>query len=279
MFDTLRPETGALAGEYPYVRAGSGPKTLLVIPGIEDALFDGEYGRTGAIAVARTYRRFFEEYTVYVVSRPRDLPEGSSIADMAAIYGELLEAELGPASVLGLSMGGLIAQELALTYPEQVTRLVLGVSGSRIAPEIAQLARRLRWYALEGQWVRIQRELLQTMHTGWRNRLYPRLATAIGRVRPPSPAVPDDVVISMDAVTDFDSRDRLEGIDARTLVIGADEDPFFPERVLRETHAEIPDAQLAMFRGRKHGVFLEKKSAFDNWVLQFLTEERPLAHH
>ncbi len=279
MFDSIRPETGALVGEYPYVKAGDGPETLVVIPGIDDALFSGEYGRLGGAAIAYGFRRFLEDYTVYVVSRPRGLPEGSAIADMAADYVTLLEENLGPASVFGLSMGGLIAQEVAISRPELVDRLVLGVAGSRLDPQSTQLSRRLRWYALEHEWTKIRTELSRELYTGWRRRLYPRLSNALGRVRPPTPAVPEDVVISIDAVTDFDSRDRLDQIEPRTIVIGADEDPFFPEPILRETHAGIPDAQLAMFREVKHGVFIERKAAFDNWVLEFLRGETPRMRH
>lgn len=275
MLDSVRPQTGALVGEYPYVRAGDGPNTVLVIPGAGDAMFDGEYGRLGAIAVALSFRRYLDDYTIYVVSRPRGLPEDSSIASMAEYYEELLAANLGPASVIGISMGGLIAQELTIARPELVNRLVLGVSGSRLSPESSQRARRLRWYALEEQWTKIRTEFCRAMYTGWRRQLYPQLSGTVGRLRPPTPAVPEDVVVSFDAVTEFDSRDRLNRITPRTLVIGGDADPFFPEPILRETQEGIPDAQLAMFRDAKHGVFRERKKAFDNWVIQFLAGETP----
>ncbi|WP_339103474.1 alpha/beta hydrolase [Haloterrigena salinisoli] len=270
---TQRFDTGQFDGRYPYVRVGHGPEPLLVIPGIGDAMFDGEYGRTDAVTTAATFRRFLGDYTVYLVSRPRGLEDRQSIAAMARDYEDVLADRVGAASVLGLSMGGLIAQELARERPELVDRLVLGVSGCRLAGSGRPIARELHRLALEGEWTEIRARLYEEMFTGARRRAVPLLSRAIGRVKPPNPADPRDVSISFDAVHDYDGADRLGEIEPRTLVIGGTDDPFFPEAVLRETHEGLPDSQLAMFSGARHGAFLERKAGFDNWVQRFLAGE------
>ncbi|MHC3437839.1 alpha/beta fold hydrolase [Natrialbaceae archaeon A-gly3] len=267
-----RPRRGWLLEEFPYVAVGSGPTPLLVVPGIGDAMFDGEYSRPVAWLTRTFFREFLDDYTIYMVSRPRGLEAGTSITDMAADYARVLEA-IGPASVVGVSIGGLIVQDLALEAPELVDRLVIAVSGTRIAPAVRPRVWRHRRYALEGDLARIQTELIRETFTGLRRRLYPWLSRAFARVRPPYPADPEDLVVSIDAVLDFDSRERIDGIDARTLVIGGTEDAFFPESILRETHDAVPDAQLAMFRGARHGPFLERKGGFENWVKRFLAGE------
>ena len=267
-----RPRRGWLLEEFPYVAVGSGPTPLLVVPGIGDAMFDGEYSRSVAWLTRTFFREFLDEYTIYMVSRPRGLEAGTSISDMADDYARVLGA-IGPASVVGVSMGGLIAQDLALEAPALVDRLVIAVSGTRIAPAVRPRVKRHRRYALEGEFSRIQTELVRETFTGFRRRLYPWLSRAFSWVRPPYPADPEDLVVSIDAVLDFDSRDRLGEVDARTLVIGGTEDAFFPEDILRETHTKLPDAQLAMFRGARHGPFLERKTAFESWVTRFLAGE------
>ncbi len=265
-------ESGSFAGT-PYLRIGDGPGTLLVVPGLDDALFDGSYSRVEARATAWALRRYADEYTVYVVSRPRGLDIDASIEGMAADYCRILEDRLGPTPVVGFSMGGLIAQEIARDRPDLVDRLVLAVSGCRLAEGSRETSRRFRWYALEGEWVELQATLYEQMFTGRRRRLYPALARTVGRLRPPEPADPGDVVTSIDAVLAYDGCDRLGEIEPRTLVIGGDEDPFFPESVLRETHEGLPDAQLALFRGGRHGVLLERSEGFDGWTLDFLAGE------
>ncbi|WP_114575407.1 alpha/beta fold hydrolase [Saliphagus sp. LR7] len=265
-------ESGSF-GENPYLRVGDGPGTLLVVPGLDDALFDGSYGRVKRRATAWALRRFAEEYTVYVVSRPRGLDPDASIEGMAREYVRVLEERLGPAPVMGISMGGLIAQEIARERPDLVDRLVLGVSGCRLAPGSREIGRRLRWYALEEDWIELRATLFEEMYTGRRRRLYPALARSVGKLRPPEPADPGDVVASIDATLAYDGCDRLGEIEPRTLVIGGDEDPFFPESILRETHEDLPDAQLALFRGGRHGALLERSEGFDGWTLDFLAGE------
>ncbi|ADB60913.1 alpha/beta hydrolase fold protein [Haloterrigena turkmenica DSM 5511] len=270
---TRRFDTGQFDDRYPYVRVGHGPETLLVIPGIGDAMFDGEYGRTDAVTTAATFRRFLADYTVYLVSRPRGLEDRRSIDAMARDYERVLADHVGAASVLGLSMGGLIAQELARERPDLVERLVLGVSGCRLAEGGRPIVRELHRLALEGEWTEIRARLYEAMFTGAWRRIVPTLSQAVGRIRPPDPAEPRDVPISFDAVRDYDGTDRLEEIEPRTLVIGGTADPFFPAAILRETHEGLPDGQLETFTGARHGVFLERKEGFDNRVREFLEDE------
>lgn len=271
MLSALGIETGQLAGTYPYVRLGNGPKTLLVIPGLSDAMFDGTYGRSDALLYRRAFRHALENgYAVYVVSRPRGLGDNQSIAAMARDYATVLESIVGSASVLGLSLGGLIGQELARLRPELVDRLVVAVAGCRLAASGRPIVRELRGHALEREWSAIRARLDEAMYTGVRRQVYPRYARTAGRLRPPTPAVAHDVVASIDAVLEYDASDRLDEIGPRTLVIGGAEDPFFPEEILRETHAGLPDSQLALFRDGRHGVFRERKTAFDTWVGRFL---------
>ncbi len=273
MVAAIHSETGQLAGTHPYVRVGNGPRTLVVVPGIGDAMFDGDYGRSGALLATLQFRRFLDDHTVYVVSRPRGLGDRGSIEAMARDYAQVLDTHIGSASILGLSMGGLIAQELARIRPALVDRLVVAVAGCRLAAASRPTVRDLRAEASDHEWVEIRSRLYEEMFTGLRRLLYPTLSRTIGRTQPPEPADPDDVVISFDAVLEYDGSDRLGEIEPRSLVIGGTEDPFFPEGILRETHTGLPDAQLAMFTDARHGVFLERKEAFDNWVTRFLRDE------
>lgn len=266
-------KTGQFADRYPYLRIGTGPKTLLAIPGLGDAMFDGEYGRRETWFFQRLFDRFLDEHTVYVVSRPRGLGDDEFIESMAQDYVRVLESDVGSASVLGLSMGGLIAQEVARDSPDLIERLVLGVSGCRLAATGRPIVRELRSLALDEEWVELRSRLYEEMFTGARGRLYPTLSRTAGRVQPPSPAVPGDVVTSLDALLEYDGSDHLDGIEPRTLVIGATEDPFFSESILRETHAGLPDSQLALYRDGKHGVFLEKRAGFTGWIERFLEGE------
>ena len=81
------------------------------------------------------YRRFADEYTVYLISRKRRLPSGYTTRDMAGDYARAFERSIGPAHVLGLSLGALVAQHFAADHSGHVESLVIGV-GAAAAKEL-----------------------------------------------------------------------------------------------------------------------------------------------
>lgn len=213
-----RVATGELLGEFPYARVGRGPRTVVVIPGVDDAMFSGRYPTGIAWSFYWHFSRFVGDHTVYLVSRPRSLSEGHTIADMADGYAAVLANELGPADVMGLSMGGQIAQELAIQHPDLVGRLVVANSGHRIAD--LDIVDRVLRYATRQDWASIRAELASAMFSDLRAVAYPPLAATVGRFLFPRPADPDDVLVSLHAVREFDAADRLGAIKAPTLVFG-----------------------------------------------------------
>lgn len=266
----MNVSSGDLLGRFPYVRVGSGPRTLVVFPGLDDAMYSGRFPPGARTAMYWYFSSFVDDCTVYVVSRPRHLPADHDVHDMADDYAGVLEAELGPASVLGVSMGGLIAQSLAARHSDLVDRLVLANTGHRVAD--LETVDRFLGYADEHDWAAIRAELSAAMFSDWRSMVYPGVAVTLGRFLAPTPADPDDVRISLEAAREFDGQDLLADVEAPTLVFGGTEDPFFPESVFRQTAEGIPDADLALVRGAKHGAFHEWKPAFESRVVSFLAE-------
>lgn len=268
MLPTSTVETGAIDDQFPYVRVASGLPPLVVVPGVGDAMFDGTYLTATGWALRWYFARFVDDHAVYVISRQRGLPAGHAIEDMADDYAAAIETAIGPADVLGLSMGGMIGQALAVRHPSLVDRLVLANTGRRFAAPGA--IRRFRSYATDRTSVKIAVASSARMFAQSRSVAYPSLVLTLGRLVAPRPAVPADVEISLDAVDAFDATDRLDAIDAPTLVFGGTADPFFPEPVLSATADGITDARRSFAPGAKHGAFHERKATFDRRVDAFL---------
>jgi 3-oxoadipate enol-lactonase len=174
-----------------------------------------------------------------------------TIADMAADAAALLDAlEIESAHVLGISMGGMVAQELALASPERVRTLTLGCTycggpGSELsAPEVLQ---RLSEAMMSGD-----RE--RAIRTGWEVNVSPSFAAdeaawqrfrAIGEER--AVAVPV-VLAQLRACAAHDTHDRLGQLGMPTLVIHGTLDEILPvgngrtiASLIESSHLEILD--------------------------------------
>jgi len=178
-----------------------------------------------------------------------------------------VDAEIGSADVLGISNGGMVAQALAVRHPELVDRLVLANTGCRFGDLPASTGPTPRPRpGLGGDPGRTGRRDVHRLAC---------VRVPVTRVDDwpvvlPEPADPNDLEASLAAVRGFDIRDRLDEIDAPTLVFGGTADPYVPEAILEGTAAGMPGAECAFVPGAKHATFHERKATFDARVRTFL---------
>ncbi|WP_331235962.1 alpha/beta fold hydrolase [Natronorarus salvus] len=255
---------------HPTITVGDGSRTLVVLPGLGDALGPTETPLVVRLVLRRYYRPFTDRYTVHVVSRPRGLGGKTTTREMATGYAKVL-AEVGPADVLGVSMGGLIAQHLGAEHSGCVDRLVIAVAAHRLGEEGRRIVERWRELGRGNHWKELYRDTIRVTYEDPRRRA---VYGALGRLPPvvPRPEEPEDFLVSVTACLDHDAGDVLSEIDVPTLVIGGDEDPLFPADLIAESAHVIPDATLKLLPGTGHGAFEERKRGFDASVRRFLAE-------
>jgi len=82
------------------------------------------------------------------------------------------------------------------------------------------------------------------------------------------PPDPSDGLVEIEADDKHDFKERLAEIKVPTLVIGGEEDFFYP---IRETAAGIPNAKLVLYKGVGHGAMIKRQFSED--VVAFLTAE------
>jgi 3-oxoadipate enol-lactonase len=180
------------------------------------------------------------------------------MADDAA--GLLAALALDDAHVLGISMGGMIAQELALNHPERVRTLTLGCTycggeGSALAAE-ADLA------GLVEAMGSGDRE--RALRAGWEINVSPSMAAddeafATFREIAMRRAVAVDVIMQqMQACVAHDTNARLSQIAMPTLVIHGTEDRLLPVQNGRLIASLIPGARLEILDGVGHLFFWER---------------------
>jgi 3-oxoadipate enol-lactonase len=242
--------------ELDYERTGAGPPLLMIMGMSGTALHWGE-------PFLNALRRDFEviAYDHRGVGASSRLHGGITITQLAEDAAGLLGAlDVDAAHVLGISMGGMVAQELALTHPERVRTLTLGCTycggkgSSLAAPEVAQ---RLAAAAMSGDRERVLR-------AAWKLNVSPTMAEdpdaraaflAIGRRR----AVALPVIMAQaQACAAHNTQARLASLTAPTLVVHGTEDQIIPVQNGRLIASRVPDSRLEIFEGVGHLFFWER---------------------
>lgn len=256
---------GHLAGRLPFVRFGQGPEALAIFPGISDALLPVTLK---AHYLVWFHRRFAPHYTVYLISRKRALPQGYTTREMAQDYAEAIGEIESPVHVLGLSMGSMIAQHLAVDSPELLRGLVLSLGCSRSVPSTVQAARHWIKLAREEKWNKVYEETVNLTYSGFRRILWQGLTPILFQ----RPEFPTDFIVSLEACIQHDARNRLSAIRTPALVLGAQRDRLVPETFYRELAGLIPNATLCLFDGAGHGVYEENQKEFESAIIEFLNK-------
>jgi 3-oxoadipate enol-lactonase len=202
-----------------------------------------------------------------------DRPPGPyTLAQMAEDAIAVLDAaNVATASVYGISMGGMIAQELAIRHPERVRALVLGAStvgGARhTLPDTEVLdfiRRRPSMPPEEGVWASVPYNYGQAT----RERHAERIAEDIKqRLRFPLDA--GAYRAQIEAARWHDTNGRLALVTAPTLVLHGDEDRMVPVANGRVLADSIAGARLEVLKGAAH-LYMTDAPKADRKILRFL---------
>lgn len=253
--------------EMHYVEAGSGAPLVLIMG------FGGDH-----LAWGFQFRALAE--TCHVVafdnrgSGQTDSPDSPYTIPMMADDTAGLLAAIGMerAHVVGVSMGGMIAQELALRHPERVRSLHLGCTLAR--PDNYMRAHLEAWREIRRS---LTREATIRAFGLW------LFGPATYQERPefiemiyqnalanPFPQTLTGFIRQGDAIMTHDTVGRLPALRCPTLVSVAEDDILVPPRFAREVAARIPDARLEILPRAGHVYFWERPEEFNGLCLDFL---------
>jgi 3-oxoadipate enol-lactonase len=257
--------------ELYYEVAGAGPRLLLISGTGGDLrqaprIFDGPL--TKAFETAAFDQRGLGQSSI--------APGPYSMADYADDAAGLLDAlAWEDALVMGISFGGMVAQELAIRHPERVRRLVLactssgGAGGSSFPlqeltalAEDDRLARQLELSdsRYDEAWRRANPEEWKALASLFRER------AAIGA---DEPGRAEGAALQLDARSRHDTWDRLGRIGCPTFVCGGVYDAIAPPGNAENLASAIPGATLQMFDGG-HLFLLQDRSSWPA-IIAFLS--------
>ena len=250
--------------EIDYIVFGNGTKPLVMIPGLGEGL---RSVKGTAVPFALMYNEVAKEYKVYCFSRRNILPQGFTTKDMAEdLYFCMCELGIEKAMVLGVSLGGMVVQQLAIYHPEVVEKLILTVTAARQNEIIRQMTGKWMDYAKEGRHKDIMIDTAEHSYTEeYLKKLRP-LYGLLGNVGKPKNY--ERFLIMAEAGRTHDAYDGLGKISCPTLAVGGRQDTIVGPTASDELAALIPGCELYVYEEYGHGLYEEAKD-FVPRVLEF----------
>ena len=250
-----------------YLRFGTGKKVLIMLPGLGDGLHSS-YGL--ALPTAILYRMYARDYTVYMFSRKTKMPEGCTTEDMALHVKQAMDfLGIEKAHILGVSMGGMIAQHFAADYPDAVKKLILVVTSSHLTPLLEETVRHWVSLAESGDHTAFMDSNMRLIYSEEYYRKNKWMVPLMGKFMKPRSY--DRFFVQASACLTHDAFSQLPSVRARTLVIGGEQDLALGADPSREIAARIPGAQLKVYPRWGHGLY-EEAPDFNETVQRFFLD-------
>jgi len=205
-----------------------------------------------------------------------DKPDTPYSMDMLVDDAAGLLERLGIASahVYGVSMGGMVAQELALRYPKLVSSLMLGATtcgGEHAVMPPQQTLQELFGIMSLAPAEAVKVSTAMTFSATFIERHPEKIHEWLvkGAESPPSPT---GFKRQAEAAAGFDTYDRLPQIGVPTLVMAGTADQLIPAENSRILVSRIPNAKLVLFEGAGHGYLWEAEEEANRTVRDFLKQ-------
>ena len=199
------------------------------------------------------------------------LPGTPSLKDYAnAIHGLLQHLQFAPATLAGFSFGGMLAQVLALDYPQDVEALSPCACPSTLESAGRKAMADRGALALEKGMPAVLEPTLQRWFT-------PEFRARGGDALARESLLTDDPrswAQAWGAISQLETMPRLAEIKVPTLCIAGEADPAAPPEVVKTIADAIPGAQFAVIPGGSHMFFIEQPEAVAKAIRDFLAATR-----
>ncbi|GMQ56596.1 alpha/beta hydrolase [Vallitalea sediminicola] len=248
-----------------YCVFGKGEVPLVLIPGLGFTSVEGQ-----AVQLAFKFKDLAKKFKVYIFSRIDNLPEGYTTRDMAENQNYVMEKlNIKNVIIYGISMGGMVAQQLAINHPDKVKKLIISVTISK--PNDTLLSSITRWVKMArlNQYKELIIDLNENVYSEKalrkKRRMYPIL-TRMGK-----PTSMDFFIKQASACLSQNIYEQLDSIKCDTLVIGADNDKIVGKNSSEEIAERIERSKLIIYEGG-HSIVEEVKE-YNETLMGFLLRD------
>jgi pimeloyl-ACP methyl ester carboxylesterase len=237
--------------------------------------------------LARQYRVIAIDNRGSGLSDKPDFPYSMEMMADDAV-GLLNNLGVGMTHIYGLSMGGMIAQHLALRHPGMVASVIListSCGGKHVVPSdqeyVATLfsADRTAEERLRGRFHTAEESLRDRLHFLFTQKFIdgnPKIIEEFMSVHLHPPPTLQTLIRHSEAIIMHDTHDRLRDLNIPTLVIGGGDDKVQPIENARILARQIPNAELVVMNGLRHLIPIELPEDLNKVIADFL-KRHPVA--
>lgn len=268
---TSKPVCGKFSNGMAYAKVGNGSKKILFVPGGPG---NAEPDPKSVKMIIKSLHPVLEhDYTLWVVARKQNMPQGYRVGNMAADYADLIESEFDGKIDLyvGESYGGMIGFYMAANHSDCFSSIAIVVAAYTISDFGKECDYDMARYTTEGKTWLASKTLQRVL---WPKSRIPLLSQIAGYVFLKAfnsklhPYFNSDVMIEAEAEKIFNCKEILSEIAVPVLLLTGDQDVYFPVELCRETASLIPDCHYITYKGAGHlEAALDKRVAQD--ILDF----------
>lgn len=246
-------------GYFRFGKEGAQPFVLLPGLGVKSVLDSAGF-------VEKAYRVIGEVYDCYLFEPGTELKENVTVEDLAEDVWEALNVlHLENTVLMGVSMGGMIAQVLTVCHPEKISRLILCSTTDSLSPSSKEIVGGWKALAEKKDGIALFKAFSEAVYTKEFVERYKDAFEAIGKTV--TPAEFERFIRLVSAVDSFDASKEADTISCPVFVIGGKEDVIFtPE--MQSMLAGRKNAELYLYDHYAHAVYDEApdiKERILNW--------------
>ncbi len=250
-----------------YAAFGQEKKIFVVLPGLSDGLISV---RGKAWMLSLPYKKFLQNYTIYMFSRKDPMPDGYSIREMARDQAlALRKLGIKKCCLMGVSQGGMIAQYMAADSPDLVRKLILAVTAPNAAPLLQETVGGWTTLAERGDYTALLSDTARKMYSEAYYKKNKKIFPLLAKLMKPEGA--ERFLINARAILSFDIREELTKISCPTLILAGSNDCVVGPEAASALREGISGSRLHVYNGLGHGAYEEARDFYDR-VLEFCAE-------